>query len=118
MPYIIVGCVLIGMGIYLIQSKKRIENLNNQISSKEEKLSETDKKLGETSKKLEKTNKELNEVKNKEPEREITVADEEDLYYQALNLKKNKEYEKAIDNFKSVVSSGKTKNIFLSQYIN
>ncbi|MDL0414176.1 multiprotein complex assembly protein, partial [Clostridioides difficile] len=82
---------------------------NNQISSKEEKLSETDKKLGETSKKLEKTNKELNEVKNKEPKREITVADEEDLYYQALDLKKNKEYEKAIDNFKSVVSSGKTK---------
>ncbi len=34
------------MGLYLIQSKKRIENLNNQISSKEEKLSETDKKLG------------------------------------------------------------------------
>ncbi|WP_234703566.1 tetratricopeptide repeat protein, partial [Clostridioides difficile] len=116
LPYIIVGCVLIGMGIYLIQSKKRIENLNNQISSKEEKLSETDKKLGETSKKLEKTNKELNEVKNKEPEREITVADEEDLYYQALNLKKNKEYEKAIDNFKSVVSSGKTKK-YISESI-
>ncbi|EGT4106991.1 tetratricopeptide repeat protein, partial [Clostridioides difficile] len=116
LPYIIVGCVLIGMGIYLIQSKKRIENLNNQISSKEEKLSETDKKLGETSKKLEKTNKELNEVKNKEPEREITVADEEDLYYQALNLKKNKEYEKAIDNFKSIVSSGKTKK-YISESI-
>ncbi len=51
-------------------------------------------------------------------QKEITVADEEDLYYQALDLKKNKEYEKAIDNFKSVVSSGKTKNIFLNQYIN
>ncbi|MGX9756307.1 tetratricopeptide repeat protein [Clostridioides difficile] len=109
LPYIIVACIVIAIGVYFIQSKKRIETLNNQISKKDEKLNETDKKLGETNKELEKTNKELDEAKNKEPEKEITVANEEDLYYKALDLKKNKEYEKAIDSFKSIVSSGKTK---------
>ncbi|UWD47799.1 tetratricopeptide repeat protein [Clostridioides difficile] len=109
LPYIIVACIIIAIGVYFIQSKKRIETLNKQISKKDEKLNETDKKLGETNKELEKTNKELDEAKNKEPEKEITVANEEDLYYKALDLKKNKEYEKAIDSFKSIVSSGKTK---------
>lgn len=116
LPYIVVACIVIAMGVYFIQSKKRIENLNNQISKKDEKLNETDKKLGETNKELEKTNKELDEAKNKEPEKEITVANEEDLYYKALDLKKNKEYEKAIDSFKSIVSSGKTKK-YISESI-
>ncbi|UDN60182.1 tetratricopeptide repeat protein [Clostridioides sp. ES-S-0010-02] len=116
LPYIIFACIVIAMGVYFIQSKKRIETLNNQISKKDEKLTETDKKLGETNKELEKTNKELYEAKNKEPEKEITVANEEDLYYKALDLKKNKEYEKAIDSFKSIVSSGKTKK-YISESI-
>ncbi|MGO1043297.1 tetratricopeptide repeat protein [Clostridioides difficile] len=116
LPYIVVACIVIAMGVYFIQSKKRIETLNNQISKKDEKLNETDKKLGETNKELEKTNKELDEAKNKEPEKEITVANEEDLYYKALDLKKNKEYEKAIDSFKSIVSSGKTKK-YISESI-
>lgn len=116
LPYIVVACIVIAMGVYFIQSKKRIETLNNQISKKDEKLNETDKKLGETNKELEKTNKELDEAKNKEPEKEITVANEEDLYYKALELKKNKEYEKAIDSFKSIVSSGKTKK-YISESI-
>lgn len=116
LPYIIFACIVIAMGVYFIQSKKRIETLNNQISKKDEKLTETDKKLGETNKELEKTNKELDEAKNKEPEKEITVANEEDLYYKALDLKKNKEYEKAIDSFKSIVSSGKTKK-YISESI-
>ncbi|WLD27717.1 Cell division coordinator CpoB [Clostridioides difficile] len=116
LPYIVLACIVIAMGVYFIQSKKRIETLNNQISKKDEKLTETDKKLGETNKELEKTNKELDEAKNKEPEKEITVANEEDLYYEALDLKKNKEYEKAIDSFKSIVSSGKTKK-YISESI-
>ncbi|MCC0671206.1 tetratricopeptide repeat protein [Clostridioides sp. ES-S-0145-01] len=116
LPYIIFACIVIAMGVYFIQSKKRIETLNNQISKKDEKLTETDKKLGETNKELEKTNKELDEAKNKEPEKEITVANEEDLYYKALDLKKNKEYEKAIDSFKSIVSLGKTKK-YISESI-
>lgn len=116
LPYIVLACIVIAMGVYFIQSKKRIETLNNQISKKAEKLTETDKKLGETNKELEKTNKELDEAKNKEPEKEITVANEEDLYYEALDLKKNKEYEKAIDSFKSIVSSGKTKK-YISESI-
>ncbi|MCC0666928.1 MULTISPECIES: tetratricopeptide repeat protein [unclassified Clostridioides] len=116
LPYIVLACIVIAMGVYFIQSKKRIETLNNQIGKKDEKLTETDKKLGETNKELEKTNKELDEAKNKEPEKEITVANEEDLYYEALDLKKNKEYEKAIDSFKSIVSSGKTKK-YISESI-
>lgn len=116
LPYIVLACIVIAMGVYFIQSKKRIETLNNQISKKDEKLTETDKKLGETNKELEKTNKELDEAKNKEPKKEITVANEEDLYYEALDLKKNKEYEKAIDSFKSIVSSGKTKK-YISESI-
>lgn len=116
LPYIVLACIVIAMGVYFIQSKKRIETLNNQISKKDEKLTETDKKLGETNKELEKTNKELDEAKNKEPEKEITVANEEDLYYEALDLKKNKEYEKAIDSFKSIVFSGKTKK-YISESI-
>ncbi|MDB0441599.1 multiprotein complex assembly protein [Clostridioides difficile] len=116
LPYIVVACIVIAMGVYFIQSKKRIETLNNQISKKDEKLNKTDKKLGETNKELEKTSKELDEAKNKEPEKEITVANEEDLYYKALDLKKSKEYEKAIDSFKSIVSSGKTKK-YISESI-
>lgn len=116
LPYIVVACIVIAMGVYFIQSKKRIETLNNQISKKDEKLNETDKKLGETNEELEKTSKELDEAKNKEPEKEITVANEEDLYYKALDLKKNQEYEKAIDSFKSIVSSGKTKK-YISESI-
>ncbi len=128
-PYIAMGCLVLGMGIFYINSKNKIEKLNNQIIKNEEQLNKANQVISDTNEELNKanqvisdtneelnkanqiisdTNKELNKVKN-EQSNSIVVKDEETLYKDALNLKKEKKYEGAIKIFKNIVSNGKTK---------
>lgn len=108
-PYAIIGCLVIGMGVFAIQYKNKVNNLSSQLSEKEEKLDEAGKELEQTNEELNETNKELDEVKNKEVEKEVILASEEKLYSNALQLKAAQNYEEAISYFEKVVNLGKTK---------
>ncbi len=128
-PYIAMGCLVLGMGIFYINSKNKIEKLNNQIIKNEEQLnkanqviSDTNEELNkanqiisDTNKELNKANKELNKVKN-EQSNSVVLKDEETLYKDALNLKKENKYEDAIKIFKNIVSNGKSKK-YISESI-
>jgi len=120
-PYIILGTIVVAGMVYHINNKNKIEKLNEQLNKKNEKieaidkqLNETSEKLQETNQKLEETSKSLNETKNQEPE--IIVANEEDLYKKAMNLKSNKDYDNAIKYFKNIVKDGKSKK-YISESI-
>lgn len=121
-PYIAMGCLVLGMGIFYINSKNKIEKLNNQIIKNEEQLNKANQVISDTNEELNKanqiisdTNKELNKVKN-EQSNSIVVKDEETLYKDALNLKKENKYEDAIKIFKNIVSNGKSKK-YISESI-
>lgn len=110
-PYAIIGCLVVGMGVYAVQNKKKLDLLNNQLTKKEEKLTNVDKELNEA-------NEKLDELNNKEPEKEVevVVASEEGLFNDAIKLKDVQNYEKAIESFKKVVDGGKTKK-YISESI-
>lgn len=121
-PYIAMGCLILGIGIFYINSKNKIEKLNNQIIKNEEQLNKANQVISDTNEELNKanqiisdTNKELNKVKN-EQSNSIVVKDEETLYKDALNLKKENKYEDAIKIFKNIVSNGKSKK-YISESI-
>ncbi|MEF9991384.1 MAG: tetratricopeptide repeat protein [Romboutsia sp.] len=116
-PYFIIGFLVVGMGVYAVQSKNKIENLNSELSKKEEKLDEAGKELNEASQKLDETKKELDTKNTEGVKPEIVIASEETLYNNAIKLKASQNYEEAIKYFKQVVKYGKTKkNISESMY--
>ena len=121
-PYIAMGCLVLGMVIFYINSKNKIEKLNNQIIKNEEQLNKANQVISDTNEELNKanqiisdTNKELNKVKN-EQSNSVVLKDEETLYKDGLNLKKEKKYDDAIKIFKKIVSNGKTKK-YISESI-
>ncbi|MBO3446028.1 tetratricopeptide repeat protein [Clostridium sp. CCUG 7971] len=119
LPYIIIGCLAIGMGAFYLNTKNKMNNLESEITNKEQKLSEADKKLDEKTQQLDDTNKELDKAKNEEkqsPKEVVVVADEQTLYNEALKLKKEEKYDEAINNFKHVIDSGKSQK-FISESI-
>ena len=117
-PYIAMGCLVLGMGIFYINSKNKIEKLNNQLIKNEEQLNKADEELNKANQVISDTNKELDKVKSDESNssKEVVVADEETLYKDALSLKKEKKYEDAITIFKNIASNGKTKK-YISESI-
>lgn len=115
-PYAIIACLVIGICVFAIQNKNKIEKLNSELSKKNEKLDEAGKELDKTAQQLNKTNEELDKAKNEENKPEVVVASEETLYYDGLKFKKSGDYEKAISNFEKVVTSGKTKK-YISESI-
>ncbi len=121
-PYIAMGCLVLGMVIFYINSKNKIEKLNNQIIKNEEQLNKANQVISDTNEELNKanqiisdTNKELNKVKN-EQSNSVVLKDEETLYKDGLNLKKEKKYDDAIKILKKIVSNGKTKK-YISESI-
>ncbi|WP_122639434.1 tetratricopeptide repeat protein [Romboutsia sp. Marseille-P6047] len=119
-PYVIIAFLAVGVGIYHINNKAKIESLTSELSSKEEKLNETDKQLSETNEQLNETNKKLDEttqvLDEAQVQNEIASLDEDTLYTKATSLKKSGNYEDAIEYFKGVVKYGKSKK-FISASI-
>ena len=117
-PYIIIVCLAVGIGIYHVKNQARIDSLTSELNSKEEEINEADKQLSdankqldETNKKLEETNQVLDETKTK---KEIATLGEEELYSKALTLKKSGNTDEAILYYKGVIKSGKTKKYISS----
>ncbi|WP_373599512.1 tetratricopeptide repeat protein [Paraclostridium bifermentans] len=105
--------VLIIGGIYFT-NKKKLDELTNQVSEKNEKLDQASEKLDKTKDELEKAK---TENKDKEESKtEVIVGDEEDLYFKAMDLKKEGNNEEAIKYLKLVVENGKTKK-YISEAI-
>lgn len=127
LPYVIIGCLIIGMSFYYIN--KKIENLNSELAQKNEELNKADKELNkkeeklneannaldETSKELEKANQELNENSQKLDE-SILASGESSIYEHAMNLKKDGQYELSIKYLDQIVKNGKTKQ-YISESI-
>lgn len=119
-PYIIIALLVVGMGIYHVNNKARINSLTSELNNKEEKLNEADKQLNETNQQLDETNKKLeetNEVLDEaQTQNKIASLDEQTLYTKATNFKKSGNYEDAIEYYKGVIKYGKTKK-FISASI-
>ena len=119
-PYVLVGCAVLGMSGYFIHNKNKIDDLNSKLTQKEEKLDEAGKQLDKKDEILKEKEDELDKVKNEEKEVEkkveILVSDEESLYKEALNMKKSNDYKAAIERFNHVITSGKSKK-YISESI-
>ncbi|WP_270939884.1 tetratricopeptide repeat protein [Romboutsia lituseburensis] len=119
-PYILIVVLLLGVGSYYVYNKNQIENLNSKLSQKEETLDAVGKQLDKKDEKLKEKEQELDKVKNEEKEKEtkveLLVSDEETLYNEAIKMKKEEDYKGAIERFKYVISSGKTKK-YISESI-
>lgn len=114
LPYVIIVFLAVGLGIYHLSNKAKIDNLTSELNTKEDKLNEVDEKLNdanekldETNKKLEETNQVLDETKTK---KEIATSDESSLYKKAVQLRKAGNTEEAILYYEGVIKYGKTKN--------
>ena len=121
-PYIAIGCLVLGIGIFYNKSENKIKELNNQLIESKEQRNKANQIINDTNKELDKANQiisdkneELNKVKN-EKVNSVVVADEETLFNDALNLKKENEYKEAIKIFKNIASNGKSKK-YISESI-
>lgn len=118
--YIIIGALLLLIGIYFVDNKSKIEQLNSQLNEKEQKLDEAGDKISQKEEQIKEKEKELDEAKEKQKEKEketeVLISDEVELYNKAIQLKKNKDYKGAIDMYKNIISKGKTQK-YISESI-
>lgn len=110
----IIVCLIIGLGVVYNNNKKQMEQLSSKINEKEDKINATKDELN-------KANDELKEIKTKEetkvePQTELVVADEAELFNKASKLKAEGNTEEALKYFKLVLENGKTKK-YLSEAI-
>lgn len=117
-PYALIFCLFLCVGVYSIYNKNKMEDLNSQLVKKEQKLDEAGKQLNEKEQKLEEKNQELDKIKNEEIDTKVKVVilDEAALYSEGVKLKQNKDYEGSIESFKNVISLGKSKK-YISESI-
>lgn len=111
LPYVIIGCLVIGIGAIYLNTKNKMDSLESELTHKEQKLSKADKELNEKTKELDKVKDDENQS-----DKEVIVADEQTLYNEALKLKKEEKYDEAINNFNHVISSGKSQK-YISESI-
>lgn len=121
--YAIIGCLVVGLAVYYTQNK--IQNLNSQLTNKEEKLDQVGKELNEKSQTLTKANKQLEKTSKelKQTSKELDKASNDDntsdeitLYNQGMDLKKSGDYDAALKKFELVRTTGKTKQ-YISEAI-
>ncbi|WGX74575.1 hypothetical protein QJS64_10265 [Paraclostridium bifermentans] len=65
-----------------------MNHLNDQVAAKEEKLTETSEKLDKTKDELKEVKTETDKTKEEQAKSEVIVGDEEELFNQAMDLKK------------------------------
>ena len=117
-PYIIIGCLVVGLGVYHFSNKSKIDSLTSELNSKEDKLNKVDEELDKTNQELEEANKKLEETNNTldktQVENELSTLSEEQLYNKANNLKKSGDNKDAILYYKAAIKNGKSKKYISS----
>lgn len=112
-PYVIIGCLVAGLGVYHFSNKSKIDSLTSELSSKEDKLNKVDEELDKTNQELEEANQKLEEANDNldktQVKNELATLSEEELYHKANSLKKAGEKEDAILYYKAAIKNGKTK---------
>ncbi|GAA0712494.1 tetratricopeptide repeat protein [Paraclostridium ghonii] len=114
--YTVIVILVLGIGALYINNMKKLSHLNDQVAAKEEKLDETNKKLDKTKDELKEVKTESDKTKEEQEKSEVIVGDEEELFFKAMDLKKEGKTEDAIKYLELVVKNGKTKK-YISESI-
>lgn len=114
--YTLIAVLVLAIGALYLNNKKRMNHLNDQVAAKEEKLTETSEKLDKTKDELKEVKTETDKTKEEQAKSEVIVGDEEELFNQAMDLKKEGKNEEAIKYLELVVKNGKTKK-YISEAI-
>ncbi|MBN8046845.1 tetratricopeptide repeat protein [Paraclostridium bifermentans] len=114
--YTLIAVLVLAIGALYLNNKKKLNHLNDQVAAKEEKLTETSKKLDKTKDELKEVKTETDKTKEEQAKSEVIVGDEEELFNQAMDLKKEGKNEEAIKYLELVVKNGKTKK-YISEAI-
>lgn len=114
--YTLIAVLVLSIGALYLNNKKKLNHLNDQVAAKEEKLTETSEKLDKTKDELKEVKTETDKTKEEQAKSEVIVGDEEELFNQAMDLKKEGKNEEAIKYLELVVKNGKTKK-YISEAI-
>lgn len=114
--YTLIAVLVLAIGALYLNNKKKLNHLNDQVAAKEEKLTETSEKLDKTKDELKEVKTETDKTKEEQAKSEVIVGDEEELFNQAMDLKKEGKNEEAIKYLELVVKNGKTKK-YISEAI-
>lgn len=114
--YTLIAVLVLAIGALYLNNKKKMNHLNDQVAAKEEKLTETSEKLDKTKDELKEVKTETDKTKEEQAKSEVIVGDEEELFNQAMDLKKEGKNEEAIKYLELVVKNGKTKK-YISEAI-
>lgn len=117
--YTIIAVLVVVMGILYFNNQRKIENLNDQISSKENEINEKDKELNEKEQELNQKKEEEQKAKEEqekaekaqkeaEEEQNIIKQGAESLYFKANNYKMAGDYEEAIKYYKYTIRATDT----------
>ena len=114
--YAVIALLIVVMGAFYLNNQRKIEDLNNQISSKDQEIDQKDKELSEKEQEL--TQKEEEEKKAKEEEEkakeeakqeeQIIKKGAESLYFTANDYKMAGDYEEAIKYYKYTLKATDT----------
>ncbi|MBZ6006153.1 MULTISPECIES: tetratricopeptide repeat protein [Paraclostridium] len=114
--YTLIAVLVLAIGALYLNNKKKLNHLNDQVAAKEEKLTETSEKLDKTKDELKEVKTETDKTKEEQAKSEVIVGDEEELFNQAMDFKKEGKNEEAIKYLELVVKNGKTKK-YISEAI-
>lgn len=114
--YTLIAVLVLAIGALYLNNKKKMNHLNDQVAAKEEKLTETSEKLDKTKDELKEVKTETDKTKEEQAKSEVIVGDEEELFNQAMDFKKEGKNEEAIKYLELVVKNGKTKK-YISEAI-
>lgn len=114
--YTLIAVLVLAIGALYLNNKKKMNHLNDQVAAKEEKLTETSEKLDKTKDELKEVKTETDKTKEEQAKSEVIVGDEEELFNQAMDLKKEGKNEESIKYLELVVKNGKTKK-YISEAI-
>ena len=114
--YALIAILLVGVVIYSIYNKNRLDKLNEElikreeaISSQEEELNKKEEEINQKEEELSQTNSELDEAKDKAQQAEIAKQGEEALFMKGAEYRNAGDYEKAISYFKLVLEEKESK---------
>ena len=105
--YVIIAALIVVMGAFYFNNQRKINDLNNQISSKDNEINKKDEEISEKDKELSEKEEELTQKKEQEKEEQekaenakqeeaIIKKGAESLYFTANNYKSVGDYEEAI----------------------
>ena len=114
--YAVIAVLVVVMAAFYLNNQRKIEDLNNQISSKENEIVEKDKELSEKEKELSAKEEEEKKAKEEQEKAEQEAKEEEqiikkgaeNLYFTANDYKSAGDYEEAIKYYKYTLKATDT----------